>query len=353
MLGILRFFLASCVIMFHLTAQVPNIGQLSVNLFYVISGYLITLILNDTYKFKFKAFSINRALRLYPTYYAFAILSLILNFIPISGTTSAVFHSSWSGSQQSLDVFGNLFIFPWAFLSDQSVLAIPGVLYSELPRFRLIPSTWSIGVELVCYAILFLISSRSIYLAIFTLLLSIAYHIFIYNSAFSSGYSYYPFLAAMIPFSMGAIGCFISKRIKQNNGQLKPSISNQFFILASLVATFLFNWAWSLSSADFYNSISYYANNFIGLVAIMIFHGVSSSGRLRSISKILGDLSYPMFLVQYVAGYIGWQILGQPESLRSWSVFIAGYIISLILSLITLTLIDKPIQKLRAKIRPL
>lgn len=352
MLGILRFFLASCVIVFHLTAQVPNIGQLSVNLFYVISGYLITLILNESYKFKLKEFTFNRVLRLYPTYYVFAILSLLLSFIPIAGVSSSVFHTSWSGSQQPLDIFGNLFIFPWAFLSDQSVLSIPGLLYSDAPRFRLIPSTWSIGVELVCYAILFLISSRRFYLSVITLLASIAFHIFINNSNFSSGYNYYPFSAAMLPFSTGAIGYFISNKIKNKHGKINLPTRYQFAALFFLVAIFIANWTWSTMSKDLYTSISYYANNLIGLSAIMIFHGASTSGNLKKISKVLGDLSYPMFLVQYVAGYIGWQIIGQPGNIRGWDVFMAGYVVSLILSAIILILVDSPIQKLRAKIRP-
>lgn len=352
MLGILRFFLASCVIVFHLTAQVPNIGQLSVNLFYVISGYLITLILNESYKFKLKAFAFNRALRLYPTYYVFAILSLLLNLIPIDGVSSSVFHTSWSGGQQPLDIFGNALIFPWAFLSDQSVLSIPGFLYSDAPRFRLIPSTWSIGVELVCYAILFLISARSLSLSVITLLASITYHIFIQQSSFSTAYNYFPFFAAMLPFSIGAIGYFASRSIESKFGKINISYKSQTFSLFILIAIFITNWMWSKSSSDLYTSISYYVNNFIGLSAVMLFHGASTPVRIKWISKVLGDLSYPMFLVQYVAGYIGWQIIGQPDNIRGWNVFVAGYVVSIMLSIVILVIIDRPIQNLRSKIRP-
>jgi hypothetical protein len=45
MLGLVRFFMATCVVVFHLTLLVPNIGMLAVNYFYVISGYLITMVL--------------------------------------------------------------------------------------------------------------------------------------------------------------------------------------------------------------------------------------------------------------------------------------------------------------------
>lgn len=351
MLGILRFFLASCVIVFHLTAQVPNIGQLSVNFFYVISGYLITLILNETYHFKFKEFAINRFLRLYPTYYVFAIISIIIYSTPFSGVTSSSFHSSWLGGQQPFDVLGNLFIFPWAFLSDQSVLSIPGILYSEIPRFRLIPSTWSIGVEIVCYAILFVFSSRRFFFALLSFLVATIYHLTIHKYGLNSGYSYYPFMAAMLPFSIGIIGYYISKKIEQRK-RLTLSIWHQLITLLTVIFLFTSNWIWSVGSDDFYNSTSYYANNLIGLFAIMALHGSSLTGKLKSISKFLGDLSYPMFLVQYVAGYIGWQLLGRPDGVRGWDVFISGYLVSLILSVSIILIIDKPIQKIRARIRP-
>ncbi|WP_188471561.1 acyltransferase family protein [Hafnia psychrotolerans] len=351
MLGILRFFLASCVIVFHLSAKIPNIGQLFVNFFYVISGYLITLILHDTYKFRFKEFAINRFLRLYPVYYVFAILSAILIYIPISGVTSSIFHSSWSGTQQEFDFLGNAFIFPWAILSDQSVLSIPNFLYSDFPRLRLIPSTWSIAVEIVCYFILFIFTARNIYTSITTLLLAIAFHAYINNSTLSSGYIYYPFMAAMLPFSVGAIGCFFSKYLEKAY-KLELTMGRQVASLVLIVTLFMLNWWLSLRSVDFYKSIYFYASTVIALGSIMLLHNSRPSPNLRWLCKILGDLSYPMFLIQYVGGYIGWHLIGMPSVTRGWRVFIAGYIVSLLISLVSLYLIDKPIQKIRNKVRP-
>ncbi|WP_413734303.1 acyltransferase family protein [Sodalis sp. RH21] len=350
MLGILRFFLASCVISFHLSAKIPNIGQLSVNFFYVISGYLITLILNDIYKFRLKKFSLNRFLRLYPAYYSFTFLSLVLAIIPISGVTSSVFHSSWSGSQQPFDILGNIFIFPWAFLSDQSVLAIPNLLYSEEPRLRLIPSTWSIAVEIVCYFILFIFTGRNIYTAIISFFLAALFHIYLNSSALNAGYIYYPFMSAMLPFSVGAIGCFLSKRIEKKYS-LSFSMNKQFLSLAAIIFLFLFNWWLSLGSADFYRSLYFYTNNVIALFSIMILHNSKPSDYFKKVCKILGDLSYPMFLIHYIAGYIGWHIIGMPNYLRGWDIFIMGYIISVLISIACLIFIDQPIQKIRNKIR--
>ena len=78
MLGIIRFLLASCVVAFHLTGKLPFLGQFAVNFFYIISGFLITLILNKTYKFNVISFSANRFLRLYPTYFFFVFVGIII-----------------------------------------------------------------------------------------------------------------------------------------------------------------------------------------------------------------------------------------------------------------------------------
>lgn len=351
MIGILRFFLASCVILFHLSGLVPNIGQMAVNFFYVISGYLITLILHETYKFKFAPFAINRFLRLYPVYYVFALMSTFFIMVPISGVTSSIFHGSWANPLQQFDVFGNALIFPWAFLSDQAVGAIPGVLYSEIPRLRLIPSTWSIAVEIVCYFILFIFSARSALTALITIALSAAYHYYIHTSGMSSGYLYYPFMAAMLPFGVGALGCFMSRYLEKRHS-IVLSMPAQVSVLTLVIVLFLTNWWLSVGSPDFYKSVYFYASTVIALFSIMALHNSTPTQPYKKICKLLGDLSYPMFLIQYIGGYIGWHLIGRPENVRGLDVFIAGYIASLVISLIAVYLLDHRVQRLRDKVRP-
>ena len=99
MLGVIRFFLASCVIYFHLANQTPDLGLYAVNCFYVISGYLITLILHSTYNFELSRFALNRFLRLYPTYW----FACFVGFIIISTSQApTIFHPSY-GISYSFD----------------------------------------------------------------------------------------------------------------------------------------------------------------------------------------------------------------------------------------------------------
>lgn len=352
MLGPLRFILASFVIMFHLTSQVPNIGQLSVNFFYVISGYLITLILNETYKRKSKAFAINRFLRLYPTYYFFATISLLFAFVPISGATTASFHPSWVAQQGVMDWLGNLFIFPWAFVTDYAVVSIPHFMVSESFRFRLIPSTWSIAVEITCYFILWAFSARKLSFAIMTFILAVAAHIVVHYSSLTSEYAYAPFFVALLPFSMGSIGYFISSSIEKKITNIIANQTLQYFILLFIVTIFVLNWHASTHSLNFYSSFEYYINNIIAMIAVMSMHKSQLNGSISKISKLLGDLSYPLFLCQYIAGYIGWTLIGKPQDIRGWAIFCAGYAVAIVMSLVSVKLIDNNIATLRNKIRP-
>ena len=70
MFGILRTLLAINVVLLHIF-NVPKLGNYSVSFFFVLSGFLMTLIMNKTYGFTSSGvvfFWKNRILRLYPVY---------------------------------------------------------------------------------------------------------------------------------------------------------------------------------------------------------------------------------------------------------------------------------------------
>ncbi|MBT8410525.1 MAG: hypothetical protein KJP02_01835, partial [Octadecabacter sp.] len=84
-MGALRFILASTVVLGHLF-NVPHIGHMSVFFFFVLSGYLMTFVMQRSYGYSisgWKAFWVNRILRLYPTYLIVVALSVVvLSVIP-------------------------------------------------------------------------------------------------------------------------------------------------------------------------------------------------------------------------------------------------------------------------------
>ena len=353
MLGPLRFFLASCVIAAHLTNFISHIGGLAVNCFYVISGYLITLVLKETYNFGFVRFAINRFLRLYPTYYALLILAIWLHLFTTGATGASPFHASWVGELQKGDILANALMVPWSFLSD-SVVAVTdtnSLFYSNVVRYRVIPSTWSIGVEMVCYLMLWIFVARNLLFACTIFLISATYHYWIAFSGANPALNYFPVIAAMLPFSIGAMGYYLGQKI---NIALPSSNLQQIYILIFLICLFCINWYLSLGSSQvFYYSSYYYINNIIAFLAVSMLHKSKPSKKLNYWCKWLGDLAYPMFLSHYLGGYIGWHILGMPSANRGLSIFILGYFISIALSILTVLIIDKQVNKLRDLVRPI
>lgn len=79
MFGTYRTFLALIVVVHHLIS-IPIIGHYAVHGFFILSGYLMTFVMNVSYGYSLRgirAFSINRFLRLYPSYWVVLLLTLL------------------------------------------------------------------------------------------------------------------------------------------------------------------------------------------------------------------------------------------------------------------------------------
>jgi len=131
------------VIALHLTkdAAVQPAAAYAVCGFYVVSGYLMTAVLNDNYRGRPLAFWGNRFLRLFPMYYLVgAAMALILIVRPIDDDL-------WTRAFGWHDFFGNLTIVWFEF-------------YDGSRDFRLVPSAWSVAVEIVDYFLLWAFAAR-------------------------------------------------------------------------------------------------------------------------------------------------------------------------------------------------
>lgn len=334
MLGILRFFLASCVVIFHLSAHVPTIGILAVNFFYVISGYLITLILNETYHFGVASFFTNRFLRIYPAHFAVCLISLPLLW-GLSGAHS--FHPAWGGPQWQ-DWIGNILIFPWTFLPEQ--------------HLRIAPTTWSIGVELCCYFWLWLVVSRRPWTAALTIVIAVLWQMKLFRFGADPTMHYGPVSAAILPFSMGATAYFVTSRTPLDRPERTASLPMQLGILLTVITAFLLNWrlAVKLDPSAFYGTF-YYLNSALACIAVIALHGLKVDGITKKIASWCGDLSYPVFLGQWIAGFLAWHLMETRAPMQGWAVFVLGYAIAIAIGIGCVVLIDRPIQKIRKKIR--
>ena len=338
MLGTFRFFLALCVVIFHLTAKIPNLGQFAVECFYVISGYLITMILVETYKFEFKPFAINRFLRLYPSYYALAAVTLLM-WLTLPNMEK--FHACWVWAGRSSDVIGNLLIWPWTFFPDA-----PGNY-----KFRLIPSTWSIAVEICCYFLLWAFAARKLTLTLVTFALSAGYHIYTWQTGSDPSSRYAPVSAAMLAFCTGSLAYRASHFTEKLKPKWMRSNAVQPILLLVAIGSFYFVWNASIYDGSATSNPFYYGIIVVAALVALMFHGVRSQAALGKVDRWLGDLSYPVFMIHYPAGYVAWLAIGQPAEIRGWTIALLAIPISIFVSVMVVTFVDVPLRKTRDSVR--
>lgn len=349
-MGSYRLFLCIAVLLEHLSIGFDDFGLLGVVNFYMLSGYLITLVLNESYSFRLKPFALNRFLRLYPTYYVSALIALALLFLFRADFES--FQRSWGPAPTLASWLGNIFMVPWAFLGDRAVDVNP-LSYSQVMYFRLVPSTWSVATELVCYFLLWLFFARKARYAVVGIGLFGAYHI----AAFfllSGSHRYYPWMAAMLPFSIGALLYFVKAR-----GMFQFEVKGNGRVLGVIAV------AIGLFTANYYStddlpldSYNFYTNMLIALMSIIFLSNMRPTGALKSLDKLLGNCSYPLFLLHYPAGLMGYKllksmgILSSDAANRGPAVFFAGTLIGMAISILIVIFLDEPIQRIRERIRP-
>jgi peptidoglycan/LPS O-acetylase OafA/YrhL len=146
-----RFALSLIVAQAHLyPLHVPWLAWMAVFGFYTLSGYLMTRVLNESYGFHWRgtiAFAVNRVLRLWPAYLVVVALALsLLAFVarsPLYGVLRL---------PESV----------WDWLVNFTVIGITAFDIRDMGgRPVLAPNSWSLSVELVCYALLALGFARS------------------------------------------------------------------------------------------------------------------------------------------------------------------------------------------------
>lgn len=155
-MGVLRLFLAFCVIAGHSGAEVlgtigPNWSIFAVLVFFVISGFYMALVTDTKYKnLPAHTFYLSRAARIYPTYWLAALLGFATLYATLGSEMFAPFLglSAW---QQAYVVLTNFFIFgqDLSYLFCIRTVATGACLMDT--KFLINPPGWSIAVELMFY----------------------------------------------------------------------------------------------------------------------------------------------------------------------------------------------------------
>jgi peptidoglycan/LPS O-acetylase OafA/YrhL len=301
MFGTLRLLLALMVVLSHLPASgyLLHFGFYAVRGFFVISGFVITAGLNEVYGFDGKSFWTNRILRLLPPYFIVCLLTLLaISWFPAD---AGAYLSTWRTDSPAADTMLNLLVIP--------------LEYSET-HFRLVPPYWSVAVELQMYILLFIAAARSEKLALATLWFGVVYHLACIGSDldFTARYSAAP--SAALSFAAGAVAYFWCKRGALD---VTPSATALAIVLwlANTVA------AGSALRDEYAYGPGYYFATFLFVVAVAGLSKLERKPLTWRIDRALGEIAYPVFLVQWLAGFLTALAIGNGQW-RGWTLTLAS-----------------------------
>jgi peptidoglycan/LPS O-acetylase OafA/YrhL len=338
MFGFYRTFLA-LVVVFHHLLDIPVIGKYAVHGFFILSGYLMTHIMHQSYGYHlqgYRAFALNRFLRLFPTYWFVLLVSLIVIGL-IGENFSRQFHAALTVPDTFRDWFQNLsMIFADLFPGQQ--------------KPRLSPPTWALTVELLYYLLIALGISR---FKTFTWLWfagGVMYMILTHWLAHPYAYRYETLFAGSLPFSMGAL---VYHYREQLSAITQAYNSHVLLIVASILL--ILNTVIGVTNTGAMFELSYYANFIINTIIIVVLLNVRPSGSLKRLDKKIGDYSYPIYLAHWqLAAFFSFYLYGDNlllSSLEKFWVLLPTLLATLSLAYISIHGIDYPVEKLRLRIK--
>jgi peptidoglycan/LPS O-acetylase OafA/YrhL len=267
-MGIFRLFLALSVLVWHLWGHAvgPTItGNIAVFTFYMISGFYMSLVINDRYsKMPVWHFYWSRALRLLPTYYAIAIPALCLTVIYGSSTMFNKWIEPTSLAQWAQIIFSNV--------------AIMGLDRID-PNQSMIPVAWTLAIELQFYLVAPFIVTRS--LAFCLALLAAA--LVIRFSVQLGSYTFAP--AIWCFFLIGHVSHRLSDRLNER-------VLRQIGIMAIALLPLL-GYLCSVSESLNLDRPQFWIFYLSAAAAIPAIFTLTKAWR---IDAFLGELSYPVYI---------------------------------------------------------
>ncbi len=284
-----------------------SLGYMSVNLFFVISGYLIIQSLNRHRQIK--NFIIDRALRIYPVYAVIHILIFIVG--PIIGYK---WMTGISINEYAVHFLSNL-------------LLLPGI-FTSLPIAQLV--SWSLS-----YEFLFYILTAVIFGALLNYKSKMGYFLLIIAIIISIGFLYFHprasyFIVGILIYRL--IGVINKKRI------YKP----WFYFNGLLLITLLF------ASFDRVHILASLLLSFLLFITILNEEGILSSVLQSTFFSYLGNISYSLYLWHTFVMFVLKMFMGKINELLQPTPFILFLIffglsitISMMVSHLSYTFIEK------------
>jgi peptidoglycan/LPS O-acetylase OafA/YrhL len=359
-MGIIRLILALSVVATHCGAFFDLRlvgGKVAVQAFYIISGFYMSLILNEKYigqNASYKLFLSNRFLRLFPIYWVILILTVLayvyVHFNPDSGVESVF--ANYAYLQTNILSFAflglsNLFIFGQDIVMYLGVSADNGALFftknfhetsPQLYTFLFLPQAWTLGIELSFYLVAPYILRRGIKPVILIIAASFALRLIL---MYGLGLDKDPWTHRFFPtelmfFLFGYLSYIMYKRVKANPVSKEISLGTLALVLVSTLA-FQFAPGLRLPFVPFSLKEIYYFT--LITFAIPILFNYFKSNKL---DYKIGEWSYPVY-ISHMFVFLMVKLSG----ITFLNNGIAVAVLSILLSIVLIRFVADPIEKLR------
>ncbi len=363
-MGLLRVYLALCVITAHSAPALP--WQLhdpvqAVEIFYVISGFYMALILSNGYPAPGR-FYISRFLRIFPAYW------IVLFCVCISSVVMKLVSGSWLFLTPFVDhplarngaagflfaLSSNLTLFgqDWVMFLQHDAGTSFGFTHdfwlnrSPLWQYLLVPQCWSIGVELSFYLVVPYLRHLSAYALAVCIALGLAFRWIVSQrlGLFQDPWDYRFFPFELPIFMLGMLGYHLYARFASrfNVTWLVDGIGRYLCAVAVLLALLRVH---ALAVDRLASRLEYHlavllTYPFWAVILVVLF----MIFRRQPYDRFIGELSYPIYLVHYAVIGGLWPIFEaraiSPEHMGEMAA-IVSIVLAVLLRLLFLKRIDE------------
>lgn len=337
-MGIFRLLLAISVLIAHSNSIFGNNlvgGQTAVQVFYMISGFYMALILSTKYSHSIKTFYVNRLSKIFFTYWP--ILGLSLIFALITKNTLISHFPQLSLTTQISLIISNLFIIGEDVLMFTGINFPTGNLFftsnfrlhtPEIYNFLLVDQSWTIALELYFYSLAPYLNKLKTHYLLIIISLSILTRIILANmSLYNDPWSYRFFPNEIALFIVG----ILLYRFRQ--------FFNTKLLIFLLIPFTLFFFKIPLNNSKILAYI---------LLSAVCIPSLFNLTKNLKFDRIIGELSFPLYLIHQLVidvlkniykptDYFGLQVL----------------LVSIVLSYLLYRYLISPLDSIRQKRLPL
>ncbi|MCX8533085.1 acyltransferase family protein [Chryseobacterium luquanense] len=322
-ISFLRAFSVIAVVLYHFKFAFFNGGFIGVDIFFVISGYLMTRIVLSNFEknnFKLLEFYQKRVVRIFPALLVMTTIfaAIIYFLLPTQFINYLKLYFS------SIGFFSNIYYYLNSGYFDSS------------SQFNILLHTWSLSVEWQFYMIypLILLIVKKIYLnnlklfrGIFIAIIALSIVSMIFHSSFDKSFSFYIFYPRAWEMMIGGLAFLFENKAKNINRNLK-------FGLVSFSLIMITYMVYSVNEHSWPSLLTLIP---VSLTSLILLLNIDVKIFRNKLIKFFGDISYSLYLWHWPI-YVCSLFFGLNDRLRYRVAFI---FISIIFATLSYFLIEK------------